>query len=155
MILSIIIPTYNEEEYLPVSLFPAELQCQIHQAVPALKCVFDPANYVQCGQDTWEAWQMLKPYIKYMHIKDALADSKVVPAGHGLGNLHKIVPEYLAQGGYAFTLEPHLTVFDGLGSLEREGQTSEVGTEFVYSNNDAAFDVACKAFQKLLEEVKA
>ena len=122
---------------------------------PQMGGIFDPANFVQCGQDTWEAWQMLKPYIKYMHIKDALADSKVVPAGHGLGNLHKIVPEYLAQGGYAFTLEPHLTVFDGLGSLEREGQTSEVGTEYVYSNNDAAFDVACKAFQKLLEDVKA
>ena len=128
---------------------------ELLKTFPQMGGIFDPANFVQCGQDTWEAWQMLKPYIKYMHIKDALADSKVVPAGHGLGNLHKIVPEYLAQGGYAFTLEPHLTVFDGLGSLEREGQTSDVGSEYVYSNNDAAFDVACKAFQKLLDEVKA
>ncbi len=122
---------------------------------PQLGGIFDPANFVQCGQDTWEAWQMLKPYIKYMHIKDALADGKVVPAGHGLGNLPKIVPEYVAQGGYAFTMEPHLTVFEGLGALEREGQTSDVGTQFVYANNDAAFDVACQSFQKLLKEVLA
>ena len=47
---------------------------ELHQAFPNLKGVFDPANYVQCGQDTWEGWLMLAPYIKYLHIKDALAD---------------------------------------------------------------------------------
>ena len=38
---------------------------------PNLKAVFDPANFVQCGQDTLEAYELLKPYIVYMHIKDA------------------------------------------------------------------------------------
>ena len=36
------------------------------------KGVFDFANFVQCGQDTLEAYEMLKPYIFYIHIKDAL-----------------------------------------------------------------------------------
>ena len=49
---------------------------EIHQAFPELAAVFDPANFVQCGQDTAEAWALLKPRIKYMHIKDALADGQ-------------------------------------------------------------------------------
>lgn len=122
---------------------------------PQMGGIFDPANFVQCGQDTWEAWQMLKPFIKYMHVKDALADGKVVPAGRGIGNLARIVPEYLAMGGHAFTIEPHLSVFDGLSGLEREGQTSDVGTQYTYPTTDAAFDAACQAFQQLLGEVQA
>ena len=122
---------------------------------PQMGGIFDPANFVQCGQDTWEAWQMLKPFIKYMHVKDALADGKVVPAGRGIGNLARIVPEYLAMGGHAFTIEPHLSVFDGLSGLEREGQTSDVGTQYTYPPTDAAFDAACQAFQQLLGEAQA
>ena len=37
----------------------------IHRAVPRLKAVFDPANFVQCGQDVMEAWEMLSPYEEY------------------------------------------------------------------------------------------
>ena len=122
---------------------------------PQMGGIFDPANFVQCGQDTWEAWQMLKPFIKYMHVKDALGDGKVVPAGRGIGNLARIVPEYLAMGGHAFTIEPHLSVFDGLSGLEREGQTSDVGTQYTYPTTDAAFDAACQAFQQLLGEAQA
>ena len=36
------------------------------------KAVFDFANFVQCRQDTLEAYEMLKPYVVYIHIKDAL-----------------------------------------------------------------------------------
>ena len=39
---------------------------EIHKAVPELKAVFDPANFVQCGQDTLEAWELLSPYVEYM-----------------------------------------------------------------------------------------
>lgn len=56
---------------------------EIHRALPEMKAIFDPANYVQCGVDTGMAWEMLKPYVKYLHIKDALADGSVVPAGKG------------------------------------------------------------------------
>ncbi|MFA7637268.1 MAG: TIM barrel protein, partial [Monoglobales bacterium] len=54
------------------------------------KAVFDAANFVQCGQDTKEALSMLKPYIAYLHIKDALADGNIVPAGMGIGNVEYI-----------------------------------------------------------------
>ena len=100
---------------------------QIHRTFPNIRGVFDPANYVQCGVDTAAAWEMLKPYIFYLHIKDSLADGAVVPAGCGIGNVASIVRDYLASGGTAMTLEPHLTVFSGLADLEQEGDTSLIG----------------------------
>lgn len=122
---------------------------EIHQAIPELKGVFDPANFVQCGQDTLRAWEMLHPYIKYMHIKDALSDCSVVPAGEGEGNVPEILKKYRAQGGIALTMEPHLAVFDGLKDLEQEGNTSHIG-KFVYNSNEEAFDAACDALKRYL-----
>lgn len=122
----------------------------IQQALPKLGGIFDPANFVQCGQDTWEAWQLLKPYIRYMHIKDALADGSVVPSGAGIGHVPEIVADFRAAGGCHFTLEPHLTVFKGLDELERKNVASRVGERYVYDSSDAAFDAACAAFKKLI-----
>lgn len=116
---------------------------------PTMKGVFDPANFVQCGQETWSAWELLKHYIHYLHIKDALADGSVVPAGKGLGSVKRIVDAYRAQGGDTATIEPHLRVFDGLKGLERAGETSQVGL-YCYDSSDAAFDAACGAFKELL-----
>ena len=87
---------------------------------PALRCVFDPANFVQCGQPTYpEAFDMLKNHIEYMHIKDALEDNSVVPAGHGAGHVHDIIKS-LSDMDYEgfFSLEPHLGAFEGLAALE-------------------------------------
>ena len=54
-------------------------------------CTFDFANFIQCGQDPLEAYEMLSPYISYVHVKDALfATSEVVPAGTGDGHLPEI-----------------------------------------------------------------
>ena len=122
---------------------------ELHNALPSLKGIFDPANFVQCGVDTLKAWQILKNHIHYMHIKDALVNGTVVPAGSGDGNIQKIAAEYIQQGGTAFTIEPHLTVFEGLKALEREGDTSVIG-EFNYPDADSAFDAACNAFKKII-----
>ena len=122
---------------------------EIHKEVPELKGIFDPANYIQCGQDTLEAWEMLHPYIKYLHIKDALADGMVVPAGAGIGHLQEIVDKFKAQGGANVTVEPHLTVFEGLRELEGKERELKV-VEYKYPDADTAFDVACKALKDLL-----
>ena len=124
---------------------------ELHKEFPALKAVFDPANFIQCGQDTWEGWQMLKPYVKYLHVKDALADGNVVPAGKGIGQVARIIQEYRAMGGGVLTLEPHLKVFDGLAALEREDEKSAVGS-YCYNTNDEAFDAACAALGEILKE---
>lgn len=122
---------------------------EIHKAVPQIKAVFDPANFVQCGQDTEEAWELLKPYVHYIHIKDALSDGSIVPCGKGEGNVRYIINEFIKTGGKDFTMEPHLAVFSGLKELEQDGKISKIGNRFVYDNNDAAFDAGCNAFKAL------
>lgn len=85
------------------------------------KGVFDFANFVQCGQDTLEAYELLKPYIAYVHVKDAKAgDGEVVLPGDGDGNVRKILSG-LDEAGYQgfLSLEPHLVSFDGLEKLEQ------------------------------------
>lgn len=128
----------------------AERCLDILKALPDIKGVFDPANFVQCGVDTLKAWYMLESYIKYMHIKDAMPDGSIVPAGFGIGNVKEIAGKYINNGGSVFTIEPHLAVFDGLSSLEREGEKSNV-SKFTYKSNDEAFDTACNAFKNILE----
>ena len=121
---------------------------EILDAVPSLRCVFDPANFIQCGQDVPEAWALLGRRTFYMHIKDALADGTVVPAGKGTGHLGDILRDYISGGGQAVTVEPHLRVFDGLAGLEKEGRTQI--PEGMYPTADAAFDAACGALRALL-----
>ena len=126
----------------------AERCLEIYKALPDLKGIFDPANFVQCGVDTLKAWDMLKEYIYYMHIKDALASGFVVPAGKGVGNVGKIAQEYISLGGTNFTIEPHLIAFKGLKFLERIGEKRQM--TYKYSDSDTAFDVACNSFKDLL-----
>lgn len=84
--------------------------------------VFDPANFVQCDEDTKEAYRLLSPYIRYMHIKDArFSDHVVVPAGMGNGNLQYILKSLFESGYDGFLcLEPHLGNFQGLAELETD-----------------------------------
>jgi len=87
---------------------------------PALKGVFDPANFIQCGQKVYpEAFQMLKEHIVYMHVKDATPDGEVVPAGYGVGSWKELIEE-LKNADYEgfLSLEPHLGSFKGLANLE-------------------------------------
>lgn len=124
----------------------------LHKALPGMKGIFDPANFVQCGVDTMDAWEKLRAYTYYLHIKDALPDGNVVPSGKGIGNVATIVKSYLAAGGKHMTVEPHLTVFDGLKALEGNGDTSKIGA-FTYASADEAFDVACNAIKRIVREV--
>ena len=122
----------------------ADRCAEIHRNFPQLKAVFDPANFIQCGQDTVKAWEMLSPYVEYMHIKDALADKRVVPAGKGIGNLPYLLQNYK---GSVLTLEPHLSVFDGFAQLEAEEKTE---MEYCYPSQRAAFDAAVNALKELI-----
>jgi len=120
---------------------------EIHKALPNIKAVFDPANFIQSGQDTKEAWKMLVPYVEYMHIKDALSDGLIVPAGKGEGEFPYLLSQYQ---GKVLTLEPHLTVFDGLAELEQDGHKSQVGG-YQYPSARVAFDAAVMALKELIK----
>lgn len=117
---------------------------------PALGCIFDPANFVQCGQDCLAAFEMLAPFITYMHIKDATADGKVVPAGEGNGAILEIIKGLLERGFTGFAcLEPHLGSFEGLQNLELDD------TMLKLEKSDLTkFAAAQRAFVKILEEAE-
>jgi len=121
---------------------------EIFDTHPTLKCVFDPANFIQSGQETLSAWAMLKGHVKYMHIKDALPSGQVVPAGKGAGRLPEILADYRAMGGRHLSIEPHLKIFEGLSQLE--GGKRPAIDDFAYPTADAAFDTACSALKFLL-----
>ncbi|MCX7714382.1 MAG: sugar phosphate isomerase/epimerase [Clostridia bacterium] len=81
---------------------------------------FDPANFIQCGTKVYPyAFDALKPYIEYVHIKDADKSGNVVPAGYGIGNINAILSELKKDGFCGFiSLEPHLGDFCGFSELE-------------------------------------
>ncbi len=119
----------------------------LHKTFPRLRAVFDPANFVQCGVDTLKAWEMLSPYVDYMHVKDANADGAVVPPGEGLGQLPALFGKFDAMGGGTLTLEPHLSAFVGLKALEN-GESLKHGAHF--DNSEEAFDFAANSLKKLI-----
>ncbi len=111
------------------------------------QCTFDFANFVQCRQDTLEAYEMLSGYIKYVHVKDALwKNGQVVPAGEGDGHVKEILQK-LDKAGYSgcLSLEPHLAEFATLQSLEHRSDKKET------SDGVWAFTTAYQALKKLLE----
>lgn len=114
------------------------------------KAVFDPANFVQCKQDTKEAYELLKPYIAYMHIKDALfADASVVPAGQGDGNVEFILKSLFKNGYDGFlSLEPHLGSFKGLDALEGGDIMKDLP-----EGGEGTFTLAYRALSNILERI--
>lgn len=121
----------------------------IFRAVPAIRGVFDPANFVQCGENPLNAWEQLHTYIHYMHIKDAKESGDIVPAGTGAGQIPQLLKLYRAQGGSVITLEPHLSEFAGLGALERAGEKSQVGS-LQFASQEEAFAAGVAALKTIL-----
>ena len=121
-----------------------------------LKGVFDPANFIQCGVKILPAFELLKDYIDYLHIKDCVySDGSIRPAGHGDGEIVELLKRFneVKNGDAFLTLEPHLKVFDGLKDLEEEGGTADkLKDDFTYSTNREAFDVAANALKSCLEK---
>ncbi len=119
---------------------------------PRMGFVFDPANFVQCGVNTLEAFERLRPYVTYMHLKDAfLSDGAVVRVGRGDGHVEEIVRMLSREcdGDMVLTVEPHLTVFEGLTALQNEGLTHRER----YPSARAAFHAACEAVREMLANV--
>ena len=124
---------------------------ELLDALPQLGGIFDPANFIQCGADILPAWELLKDRIDYLHIKDAMKDGTVVPAGYGVGCLETVVTDFLRRGGEVLTLEPHLSEFTGLQGLEKEGERTIVGSaHFSYRDNNESFDAAVNALKAIL-----
>ena len=99
---------------------------------PYLRAAWDAANFVQCGVDHpyREGYDLLRPYVEYVHVKDALAGSgTVVPAGEGDGEIRETISALHASGfDGSFSLEPHLAssgTYSGFSGPELFVQAAE------------------------------
>ncbi len=112
--------------------------------------VFDPANFVQCGEDTKRAYELLKDHVVYMHIKDAFfADGRVVPAGLGDGNVEYVIRGLVEKGYTGFlSLEPHLGAFEGLADLELSDEMMNLP-----KSGEGTFTIAHNALVTILERM--
>ena len=115
--------------------------------------VFDPANFIQCQQDTLEAWKALESYIDYIHIKDCKADGTIMPAGKGIGHIPEIIRAYKQKEGQRIiTLEPHLMEFSGLQGLEKD-DVSQMQHEYSFRDNRESFDFAAVTLKDIIQSV--
>jgi sugar phosphate isomerase/epimerase len=103
---------------------------------PALRVAWDNANFVQVGVKPYtEGYTMLRPYLEYFQVKDAIATTgEVVPAGEGDGELDATIAALKADGFAGFaSLEPHLASAHELGGF----------------SGPVAFGIAARAFAGL------
>jgi 3-dehydroshikimate dehydratase len=74
------------------------------------RLAFDPANFIQCAQVPYpDAYEALRPWLAYVHVKDALTDGSVVAAGQGATHWPDLLRRLREDGYDGFlSLEPHL-----------------------------------------------
>lgn len=119
----------------------------IMRNVSGLKYVYDPANFIQVGEDAGKTLSLLHAKTDYFHIKDVIsATGELVPAGLGDGKIAELID--MIKDDKVLTVEPHLKVFKGYADID----ASELKGKFVYADNDSAFDAAVDAVKRLLGE---
>jgi sugar phosphate isomerase/epimerase len=105
---------------------------------PHLRLAWDSANFVQVGVKPFtDAYAMLRPYVDYLQVKDAIAASGdgvlhlQVPAGRGDGELLETLTALRDDGYTGFaSLEPHLASAHELGGFSGPEAFGDAGRAF-------------------------
>ncbi len=116
-----------------------------------LYLTFDPSNFVQCGQETIEAFDMLFPYVRYMHFKDSVATNAKAEMDRGfevLGNAHRLVGD--GDGNFHYIIDKlHKAGYEGFASVEPHIADCEL-----YSGSaPERFVLAAQRARRLIEEI--
>ena len=138
----------HENESAIYGQMPKEVK-DLLTSVPGLGGIFDAANYRMNGADTMEGIEATLINFKYMHIKDAIYESKaIVPAGEGEGRIGEIldIVNDKIDGEVYLTLEPHLFAFLAYKQIDKH----ELRGMHSFENGREAFDFAVKALENLL-----
>jgi sugar phosphate isomerase/epimerase len=90
-------------------------------ASPHLLFLWDPANFVQVGEEraTERGWPLLGQYVGHVHVKDAhSSDGSVCAAGEGDGQVGELLLALRERGYQGFlALEPHLAIAGASGGF--------------------------------------
>ncbi len=157
---------------------PADCRRLLDAMGGRLRAVFDMGNFVLDGYEPIAAYESLSPYVDYFHIKDALYERAIVPAGKGEAMIAEILSRHLARltelehtrattpavctGNCAscdnhrstdtvITLEPHLESFGGLNQLT----DSTFKNPYVFESGKHAFLAGARSLATVLSEVLA
>ena len=105
-------------------------------------------NFVLEGAEPYTAYELLKEDIAYFHIKDALSQGAIVPAGKGEAKIKEILSAHreYAKEDFFVSIEPHLQTFSGLNALV--GRTFD--NPYKYTDQKAAFTDAVIKFKELI-----
>ncbi len=139
----------HENEALIYGDIPSREKELLEHFCGELKCVFDMGNFVLEGVKPYpEAYELLKEDIAYFHIKDALSQGAIVPAGKGEAKIKEILSAHreYAKEDFFVSLEPHLQTFSGLNALI--GRSFE--NPYKYADQKAAFTDALIKFKELI-----
>lgn len=121
---------------------------RIMDNVEGLKFIYDPANFLEVGEDSAATLNALHSKTDYFHIKDVISETRtLVPAGHGDGRIAELIARIDPADDKTLTIEPHLKVFEGYAEID----DTEMKNKFSYATNDEAFDAAARALISLLE----
>lgn len=118
-----------------------------------LRCVFDMGNFLLGGYDPEKAYSLLKDYVEYFHVKDALKNGVIVPCGEGDACIENILSAFYKENPSKkvfVSLEPHLVDFVGLSSLA----THDLKKEVNFKDEKEAFTYAHKNLTEILKRVE-
>lgn len=113
-----------------------------------LKCVFDMGNFVLDGYKPYpDAYSVLRNDIKYFHIKDALYEGAIVPAGCGNASIKEILDDYSKhyENDFTVSIEPHLQTFEGFNALTDR----TFDNPYKFETREKAFEEAIRYFRGL------
>lgn len=119
---------------------------------PNFRGIFDFANFVQVKEEPEIAYDLLREWIDYIHIKDALWENgKNVLCGTGDGKISLLLKRFIDSGYHGFlTLEPHLHEFVGLNTLGKD-EAQHINQKSGATSQDL-FQSQYAALVKILEE---
>lgn len=115
--------------------------------VSGMKFIYDPANFIEVGEDPAETLPALAGKCDYFHIKDALRETgQIVPAGKGDGRIGELLASLPANRDFTLTLEPHLKIFHGFHEID----STEMKHKYHYETEDESFGAAVSALKELI-----
>ena len=114
--------------------------------VPALRNLFDWANYILVGENIGHAIALLLEKSEFFHMKDATVQGSIVPAGEGHGKIKESLLGLHGRAEIFVTAEPHLMEFEGYRSIDAR----TIHSERRFDSGRDAFDAGIGACKKVL-----
>lgn len=118
-------------------------------SIPALRGIYDPANYIVNGADPEEGLHATLPSFLYMHVKDAsFEDGSILPAGEGDGRIGEMLSliDAHTNAPVMLTVEPHLRLFDAFASIDAH----TLKGRHAFKSNRESFAYAVGALESIL-----